>query len=171
MRKPKESLKTGEEMILRVNEYEGLSADNVDVFLDLFLNRKFFGKIVVLKTKELRNISDYRIRKQGERHITIDTIEEAINLRESLSRSSDYDGDMSILYVPKNASEFLEQLLEGGQFLEAKPRIFDEKHKAGKGYFGPDWLVNFILSDVFISHDEVFAFSHDANFLCQFFRQ
>ncbi|MBN1846653.1 MAG: hypothetical protein JW810_13290 [Sedimentisphaerales bacterium] len=146
------------------------SQDKVEVFLDIFLTPKHFGRIVVWKNSNLRNSGDYRIPKKGEHHIVIGSLADAVKLRGPLRLSSDYKGDMSILYVPMNASLFLNEILKCGHHAQGKSTTIG----TGEGEFqlhlanGQD--VGFLLSDVFNSGEHIFTFTHDAEYLLEIFR-
>lgn len=146
------------------------SEDKVVVFLDNFLSKEHFGKIVVWKNSCLRNSSSYEMPKKGEHHIVISNLERAIKLRDVLRVSSDYKGHMSILYVPINSSLFLEKIVKYGHYAQGKSTTIGtgEGEYQLRRFDGQD--VGFLLSDVFCKGEHIFTFSHDAEYLFEIFR-
>ena len=172
-------------MTLRANLYENAwrfskdspappsdypSEDKVATFLDIFLAPQFFGKIVVWKNAALRNSGDYRMPKKGARHIVIDALQEAIRLKNSLRLSSDYKGHMSVLYVPVDASRFLDAILKSGHYAQARSTTIGTDDGEYRLHRSDGQDVSFLLSDVFCSGDRIFAFSHDTEYLFEMFR-
>ena len=145
------------------------SEDKVVVFLDIFFRPEFFGRIVVWKNSALRNSGDYRMAKKGERHIVIDSLEEATRLKNSFRLSSDQKGHISVFYMPANNALFLNEILKRGHYAQGEPiTIGTDEGEYRLRSDGQD--VSFLLSDVFCKGEHIFTFSHDAEFLFEIFR-
>jgi hypothetical protein len=143
----------------------------VDAFLDIFLKPQFFGRIVVWKNQSLRNPSDYRMTSKGTDYIMIDSLEEAVALRHSLRISCDYKGDLSILFVPKQASEFFCQIMKQGHYSEGKLTTIGTDSGEYQLIRSEGQDISFFLSGVFHSGERIFAFSHDAEYLFEIYRE
>ena len=149
------------------------SHDKVSAFLDVFLTSEFFGRIVVLKTQGLGNMSAYRIAKKGERHIVIESLEEASRplLRLSITSSCTGRGHMNIFFVPKDAEAFLRNVTEVGHYGKAEPVTIGTEDKWDPLDHSRGQDVRFLLSDVFRKGERIFSFSHDADYLYEIFRE
>ena len=140
------------------------SEDVVNTFLSLFLDPKYFGRIIVWKTRYLRNSKAYKFSKDKNYYV-IDSNEEGKKLKRSLFGSSFSHGHMSVLFVPKNTDSFLNELMATG-FYEPPVDVSIGTGQADDPLdlsHGQD--VTFLSSDLFAKDESVFTFSHDAQYL------
>jgi hypothetical protein len=137
-------------------------------FFAIFLAPRFFDRIVIWGTHELSNRRAFKIdRKIGYRVIT--TIEKALAHRRAIEDACVGAGHMSILFVPRNIDEFLQQVNDLYHY--AKPTSITIGTGGGTDPLGDDQDIAFLESNLFHNGDHIFTFSHDADYLFEIFRE
>ncbi len=138
--------------------------DVVNTFLSLFIDPKYFGRIIVWNTRFLRNSKAYRF-PNDKNYYVIDSDEDAKKLKRSLFESSFSHGHMSVLFVPKNTVPFLDALIATDFYGPPVVVSVGTGHDDDPLHLSHGQDVTFLSSDLFAKNESVFTFSHDAQYL------
>jgi hypothetical protein len=145
-------------------EEPALSDERVAAFLGVALTERFFGRILVRKGTDLRNSGQYPTGDKEFGVFEIDSLERALTYKLPLLKSCDYDGHVSVLFVPRCPDGLRNSLIESGHAGIAQEVLPGEYDKI----FGPSvWpeLERLLASKRFGPGEVVLAFSHDAEYM------
>ena len=148
------------------HDYPG--EDRVKVFVDLFSQYCFFGRIIVWE-KSSWFTERYLPRRTVEGYCIIDSPDELSIVRCAIE-SMATTGDMSVLFVPTSTDVFLERIIAGRHYGTPQEIVIGTAAPNDPLDRRRGQSIVFLESEAFRSGEHILAFSHDAEFLYEIFR-
>ena len=133
--------------------------------LELFLTAEHYERTVIWHNGHLPHSNVYHVRPLVGFRV-LRSLDEAWRLRETLEHTC-LVGHINVLFIPKEASTFREELLGLGHYVAGGSEVAIAPKKDQGWLKGVKGTGAFFASDAFSVRETAFAFTHDADYLLE----